>query len=512
MSFGILPHHDDRASWRSRFWVRWVLANSTVAGLFALLWLILRTGSRPSRLAYPCQQAAFSAATLAFGAPLIAALTAVRRGTLARLRPPVVAAAAGLCLLAAVGAWAYRAQPDPAALPVLDPPVDYVATVFQVTDCPPEPVGDSFPGLDNLLILMGRHGLKLHRSPAVSTLSGPDGIIGADDVVVLKINYQWEARGGTNTDLLRGLIHRIVGHPDGFSGEVVVCENSQVQPLDGFDRAANNSADLFQSPLDVVNDFADDGYAVSAYSWTSIRRRSADEFSEGDDDGGYVVYGYDPALHGRVSYPKFTTAHGTRISLRDGIWDPGAAAYDRDRLKVINLPVLKSHSASYGGTACVKNYMGVVTNSLNTNSHDGIAYGLLGEAMAVVRPPDLNILDSIWINANPNDGPWTSYAGATRADQLVASTDPVAADIWAVTNILVPAFLANGYEPPWPNPEITPDDPGSEFRVYLDNSMSRLLAAGYQVTNRLDSIELVSWDGTPQLDRPRRPLGRVASP
>ena len=72
---------------------------------------------------------------------------------------------------------------------------------------------------------------------------------------------------------------------------------------------------------------------------------------------------------------------------------------------------------------------------------------------------DLNILDCIWVNANPYDGPWTGYGDATRLDQLVASTDPVAADIWAVTKILIPAFLDNGYTPPWPYPAADPGRP-----------------------------------------------------
>jgi hypothetical protein len=142
------------------------------------------------------------------------------------------------------------------------------------------------------------------------------------------------------------------------------------------------------------------------------------------------VYLYDEQLHGRISYPKFQTADGSYVSLRDGIWDP-ATGYDRERLTVINLPVLKSHHATYG---------------------------------------------------------------ATRRDELVAGVDPVAIDIWAVTNILVPAFLDNGYAPPWPHPEATPDDPASDFRVYLDRSMSELLAAGYDVTNDLASIDVVTVD------------------
>jgi hypothetical protein len=234
--------------------------------------------------------------------------------------------------------------------------------------------------------------------------------------------------------------------------------------------------------------------SISLYDWTEIRQVSVDEYSAGDLADGYVVSPYDPAIQGRVSYPKFRTELGTYISLRDGVWDLPSVSYDRDRLKIINLPVLKSHHATYGATACVKNWMGVVTTGLSTNSHSAARYGLLGAAMAEVRPPDLNILDAIWINADPFTGPSTSYAGATRRNELVASTDPVAADIWSVTNILIPGFLGNGFVPPWPQPDATPDDPSSDFRQYLDSSMSALNTAGFPSTNDLGQIDLVSLD------------------
>ncbi len=74
------PESEDsngRCGWFLR---TWFVVNSMVAGLLAVIWLILRSGPKPSRLAYPCQQAAFSAASLAFAAPLISALIAARRG------------------------------------------------------------------------------------------------------------------------------------------------------------------------------------------------------------------------------------------------------------------------------------------------------------------------------------------------------------------------------------------------------------------------------------------------
>jgi hypothetical protein len=355
-------------------------------------------------------------------------------------------------------------------------------------------VGDAFPGLDALLGLMGANGLQLHRSAIPGPISGPDGLIAVDDVVLIKINYQWGERGGTNTDLLRGLILRLTEHPDGFTGEIVIAENTQFAGADNFDRAANNAQDHGQSPRDVVDHFAGLGVQISLFDWTQIRHTSVEEYSTGDLVDGYVVYDYDPTFQGRVSYPKFRTDLGTYVSLRDGVWDLPSNTYDRDRLKVINLPVLKSHHATYGATACVKNWMGVITTGLSTSSHSSMRYGLLGQTMVEVRPADLNILDAIWINADPYTGPATSYGGATRRDELVASTDAVAADIWAVTNILIPGFLANGHTPPWPQPDATPDDPSSDFRQYLDASMSALLVGGYEATNDLGQIDLYSID------------------
>jgi len=475
---------------------RWLLANSFLAGLFALAWLALRSGGRPSRLAYPCQRAALATATLALGAPAIAGLVALRHRLVTVGRSSVARATFGVALFAVLVAWGYlaRLQASPTG-PLLKAPASYRAELFHAAGCAEDPAGDRFVCLEDLFALMGRQGLKIYRSANVTPLAGPDGIVGAADVVVIKINYQWSERGGTNTDLLRGLLRVLVTHPDGFAGEIVVAENAQFAAVGNFDRASNNAQDPALSPHDIVVHFQGLGYAVSHFDWTAVRGAEVAEYSAGDDGDGYVLYPYDAALHGRLSYPKFRTATGTYVSLRDGIWDPGTATYDRTRLKLLNVPVLKSHHAVYGVTACVKDFMGMVTDSLGTGSHGAIRYGLLGALLGEIRPPDLNLLDAIWVNGNPYSGPSTPYAGATRRNELVASRDPVAADIWSTRNILVPAFLANGYSPPWPAPSADPDDPASAFRVYLDQSMSRILAAGFPVTNdpsQIDVYEVVA--------------------
>jgi hypothetical protein len=84
---------------------------------------------------------------------------------------------------------------------------------------------------------------------------------------------------------------------------------------------------------------------------------------------------------------------------------------------------------------------------------------------------------------------------ATRWKELVACTDPVAADIWSVKNILIPGFIDNGYSPPWPAPSADPDDSTGAFKEYLDNSMYQLLAAGFTVTNDTTKIDAFSGNG-----------------
>ncbi len=487
--------------------LQWFVTNTILTGIFALLWLVFRSGPKPNRLAYPCQQAAFSTASLAFGAPVVAALITARNAAFRLLGNRRAVAAAAVGLFATVGLWGFLSSSNATMTKTthLAPPAGYRAQVYHVTDCPQEPVGDRFLGLDNLLALMGREGLKFYQSQTLGPLSGPEGIIASDDVVVIKINYQWTGCGGTNTDLLRGLIRALVDHPDGFTGEIVVGENTQSISSDSFDRRGNNARDPSLSPHRVVTGFQDQGYRVALNDWRRLRNyRAPADLSCEEAGGGYVVI--DSGPHATVSYPRFRTPYGTCVSIKNGVWDSEAGSFDRSRLKIINLPVLKPHGFVYGVSAAVKNYMGLVTTELNTDSHRGVSGGLMGAAMAETGPPDLNIIDCIRVADSPYSGPDVACLYSNQLDQLVASTDPIALDIWATSNILIPSFLASGYEPPWPNPSADPEDPNGTFRHYLDNSMDFLLADGYSVTNDLESIDVHSWDG---VEAPRRPAGRV---
>jgi len=464
-----------------------------LASLAALAWLLLRSGTKPSRLAYPCQQAALATVASELGAPLVAVAVAVHArvcgllGTTAAKVAGAVVATLGVALLATAAIDTRQ------AVQTLPPPTGYHPDVYLVEGArgnEPAAHPTRFGGIDDLVTLMGQNGLKLHRSATSTTTSGPDGMIAVDDVVLLKVNAQWPQRGGTNTDVLRGVIRRIVEHPDGFVGEIIVADNGQ--GWGSLDHAESNAENHGQSVQTVVDEFAAEGWKVATMLWDGIQTTAVSEYSDGDLDDGYIVADTADAETGiRVSYPKFRSPAGSYVSYKYGIWAPSTHSYDANRLVVINMPVLKTHQI-YGITASVKNHMGVVTNALGTNAHDSVGMGGMGTFLAEVRRPNLSILDAIWILARPGDGPSASYDAATRCDRLIAGTDPIALDVWAAKFVLVPQILANGFSS---YPDQDPDDPTGIFRQYLDRSMNQLLAAGIPATNDYTAVALHVFGG-----------------
>jgi len=188
----------------------------------------------------------------------------------------------------------------------------------------------------------------------------------------------------------------------------------------------------------------------------------------------------DTATGIKVSYPKFKTEYGTYISFKRGIWEPETGSYDGKRLKVLNVPVLKAHFI-YGVTACVKHYMGVVSDKLVAHSaHRSVGTGGMGTEMVETRMPTLNLLDAIWINANPGRGPGTSYSEATRADVIIASTDPFALDYWAAKHILMQVARSKGLKD---LSSIDPDNAASgSFGDWLRLSIQEMEGVGFQAT------------------------------
>ena len=285
-----------------------------------------------------------------------------------------------------------------------DRPKDYHETpsdIFWIKDISADPFsapgnGNHHEGIEALLQAMGSRDLKFYRSSQETNLSGPGGLIEADDVVLIKVNAQWKYRGCTNSDLIRGLIQRVLDHPDGFSGEVVIFENGQGRgSLDcdtsssyGDDSVHANANDETHTFTYLVNTVYGGSENVSSYLLDAIRSTFIDVDDHVND--GYKKYE-------NVSYPCFTTLGGRRIELREGIWDGGGYS---QKLKLINVPVLKHHDI--GGseiTASLKHVYGILSMSDGQSSfrhYTGLGE-TCGKMIASVRPPVLNIVDAMWV-------------------------------------------------------------------------------------------------------------------
>jgi hypothetical protein len=323
--------------------------------------------------------------------------------------------------------------------------------LFWVKNIPDHPFSEEMGlnahvGVECLLHLMGKKGLRFYRSEQQPRLSGPLGMIGSEDVVLIKVNAQWKYRGCTNSDLVRGLIQRILDHPDGFTGEVVIVENGQgrgsldcdTQSAYADNEVHANAEDETHSFMYLVDHVFNDP-RVSAYLLDPIRTTFI-----GSSD--HVTDGY--RIFENVSYPCFTTSGGQRVELREGIWN--GSGYD-DNLKLINFPVLKHHDI--GGseiTGALKNFYGIV--SMQDGQVGFRHYAGLGETcgkmIASVRTPVLNILDAIWVSHSS----LTGYPASTtfRANQILASQDPVALDYWAAKHVMYPIDANFRHHPDFP--------------------------------------------------------------
>jgi len=332
-------------------------------------------------------------------------------------------------------------------------------------------------GFSRLIELMNRQGLRFYK-----TASHADGLIAKDDTVLLKINCQWSERGGTNTDLVKAVVQAIIEHPEGFEGEIIIADNGQAQygPAGrggSVDWPKSNAIDTSQSIKKVAEGYSKD-YRVSARTWDAITEIEVKEYREGDYEDGFVVSKEEESTGIQISYPKFRTPYGTCISFKEGIWDEKQKKYDSERLKIINMPVLKSHT-NYYVTASVKNYMGTTSDKLTGHrAHNSIGLGGMGTQMAETRMPTLNILDAIWINPHPMRGPYTSYRDALETKVIAASTDPAALDYWAAKYILMEAAGQLGYNK-YESMDPEGKEPGT-FGHWLEKSAEELRRKGFK--------------------------------
>ena len=342
-------------------------------------------------------------------------------------------------------------------------------------------------GIARLISSMQSYGIDLYQTP-----SSPDGLIAQDDVVILKINCQWADRGGTNTDLIRSTIQALLDHPLGFRGEIIVADNGQAQfgsenSGGSLEWRNNNAVDRSQSVMHVVRDFQASGHNVTGVLWDRFTTTRVSEFNAGDNRDGFIVEDFMHTTGTDVSYPKFTTEYGTHVSFKYGIWNPNTSSFNSEKLKVINMPVLKAHFI-FQVTGAVKAYMGIPSARLtNMRPHNAVGTGSMGTLLAETRMPVLNIIDMIWIA--PSGGPMVPDAAAVQTNKIAASVDPFALDYWTTKNILMPAAeRLPGGRAAIMNPDGT--TPGT-FGYWLKLSINEVHKAGISATMNEEDIILV---------------------
>jgi hypothetical protein len=435
-------------------------------GLIALLWLILRSAENPKRLMYPCQRAA-----LPLAVNWILSLLAFITGSIF-IRKFAKISAAVILFIGIV--WftftlTEHSNADPsgtARLPVWE--VSNPTSKVFVLDSIPQTKGSlasgdatvpdsclSDPAIDTLCLMLASKGTYIHK-----TITHPDGIVGSNDVVIIKGNFQWSGKVSTSTDRIKGLIWQVLKHPNGFTGDIIVCDNTQYQS-NSIGHNDNNSEDTSQSIIDVVNTFHAKGYPVYILDWKYMNTFDGLEYSQGDYRDCYI---YNAQT--KVSYPKFRSPSGKHlISLRYGIWDSLTASYNSSRLCIINFPVLKHHSMS-GATVAVKNWIGVMSTDRPNERYGGwdpmhytylfSQYALVARIMAVTYPR-LSIVDAAWTSRWGNITP----DQVTNTKVLLASTDPVSVSWYAAKYVLTPIASRPT--------ETDPDLPGGKYHTCLAN-------------------------------------------
>lgn len=460
-----------------------------LVGFCAFLWVLLRSGTNPKRLSYPCQQAASSVAV----GWLVAVMALLGGGMLYRRIAKCAAGAAlivGLIwLIAAIPLLPGTRNEKTASLPVWEVD-DPISTVFVMDSIPPTAgslaagdasVPDEYlvdPAIDTLLLMMEEKGVYLHK-----TGEHPSGVVGAGNVVIIKGNFQWTSRNTTSTDRIKGLIWRILQHPDGFSGEILICDNTQDIGT-GIGENDNNSEDEEQSIPDVVGTFYAKGYPVYYWDWSYMWDLVVDEYSDGDYADGYVY-----EMETKISYPKFRSpSGGYYISLRHGVWDSTSAAYDSSRICIIDFPVLKAHSMA-GSTIAIKNWIGMLTTAYADDRYGGFTamhydylfgdYALVAKVMEVTYPR-LVILDAAWTSTRD------AYvlSDLVNTKMLLASKDPSAVSWYSAKFILTPIARF----PQWTNPDV----PGGKYNSNLTGWTTYLREAGFPCTR--DSSEMSVYD------------------
>jgi hypothetical protein len=347
--------------------------------------------------------------------------------------------------------------------------------------------------------------LSQDKSPAdnvdavLDKLGGVEKLVGADDVVVVKVSAQWWNIGMTNVASVKRVLERLLAR-EGFRGEIVVIENTHFRLADGsglsraWTRPSERNVDVpgWNKMGDLIPHFAgkpvsfvglvDGGEsALAGEGWHDPGREHGvyggdgrGPIAAGEDRDGYfwdfervfrmkrswVDYAQTP-----LTWPRFTSpGSGLVVDLKDGVLTrkDGRLAKADKKLVFWNLTTANEHSST-GLTCCCKSAMGLVDMSAGRRGTDprvrdyqsvhyfgepGASWRMAGPLAYFareVRTPDLYITCAEYTGVTPAGGlPGADpdlrieAGSAMHTRTVVAGTDPVAIDAWVARNLLMP--------------------------------------------------------------------------
>jgi Domain of unknown function (DUF362) len=381
------------------------------------------------------------------------------------------------------------------------------------------------PARDRVRIHVARGDTPAANVDAVlSRLGGIGAVVGTDDVVIIKVSAQWWNQGMTNVSAVKRVIEQILERP-GWKGEVIVFENTHFRLADGsglsraWTRPSERNVDVpgWTKLGDLVTHFRERKAPVSfvglidagasSLSGDAWHDPTHEHGTYGGDDRGPIPKG-DPRdgyhwdferafrlakswvdeARTPLTWPRFTSPHsGLVVDLKDGVLrrEGGRLVPSGRKLVWINMTTANEHGST-GFTGACKSTMGVVDMSAGRLGTHPLAAGYasvhyfghgapsatwrmagpLAYLAREVRAPDLILTVAEWVAFDR-----AGYTGnldirhaaetCTQTKTIIAGTDPVAIDTWAVRNLMADVPSANK------KALMDLDDPDAMFTKFL---------------------------------------------